>query len=364
MNLLHIDASKLAIAASVSRQASAAIGTARPRGQSGPDHHLRRDLAAEPLDHLSGAHLGADHRLPDCVVGPRPRRRSGSAWPMRSFIAATGYRPRRLVHLHPPPANCRPGSIDMLFDLQGLLHVEDRRVLWRHPAGDRSALTLATSGGPGALGGLGVDDQAGEVAAHRFGFAALATWNSVIGKGIQVSPDHRGARTPRRGRGGGGWREAWAASAAGATGYRGPFPPPAVAQGRRAAETPRCGDRPARGGRHLPRQRRSEPKKKKKKKTLFTAGCPWRRAHRRGPRPRNIHRAPIRSANGVDARRSSSPDTWVRENPSRCRSAFDPGRASTWHLGGSGPRLAEGLLVAVPSAAAPDRPAQQPGPRV
>ena len=59
MNLLHIDASVLGDN-SVSRKVSAAI-VARLRAADPTLRVTYRDLAAQPLDHLSGAHLATMH---------------------------------------------------------------------------------------------------------------------------------------------------------------------------------------------------------------------------------------------------------------------------------------------------------------
>jgi FMN-dependent NADH-azoreductase len=59
MKLLHIDSSILG-AGSVSRTLSAAIVAAQTAQNPGLEI-VRRDLAAQPLDHLTGAHLAAGH---------------------------------------------------------------------------------------------------------------------------------------------------------------------------------------------------------------------------------------------------------------------------------------------------------------
>ena len=77
MKLLHIDASILG-ANSASRELSAAV-VARLRQEAPGAEMTYRDLAAQPLDHLSGAHLAAGQgwcrNPPPCKrTSPRARR--------------------------------------------------------------------------------------------------------------------------------------------------------------------------------------------------------------------------------------------------------------------------------------------------
>ncbi len=88
MKLLHIDTSILG-ANSASRQVSAEV-VERPQGRRRPLSVTYRDLAAEPLSHLSGAHLaaaqGAAPESPELQSRtlPRARRRWTSFSPPTS----------------------------------------------------------------------------------------------------------------------------------------------------------------------------------------------------------------------------------------------------------------------------------------
>jgi len=174
MKLLHIDASILGDN-SVSRRVSAAV-VARLRAASPDLDVVYRDLAAEPLPHLSGAHFVAESA--DAALG---------AEALDQFLAAD------IVVIGAPMYN---------FTLPSQLKAWIDRIL---VAG--KTFSYGEQGAQGLCGGkrvivamarggfYGPDAQAAEhletYLRFIFGFVGITDLSFVAADGIQMGPDHR-----------------------------------------------------------------------------------------------------------------------------------------------------------------------------
>ncbi len=186
MNLLHIDASVLG-AHSVSRQVSGAI-VERLRKANPSLTVTYRDLAAEPLAHLSGLHLAAAQgAAPDSDQLKQDLDAGGAA--LAEFLAAD------TVVIGAPMYNFTlPSQLKAWVD-RILIAGKTFRYTATGPeglAGGKRVIVAVSRGGfygPGA---------AAEAAEHLeaylrtvFGFIGVTDVEFVVAEGIQVSPEHR-----------------------------------------------------------------------------------------------------------------------------------------------------------------------------
>jgi FMN-dependent NADH-azoreductase len=186
MNLLHVDASVLGVQ-SVSRQVSAAI-VQRLRGEIPGLTVTYRDLAAEPIGHLSGAHLAAAHGAVPNAAGLAEDIEAGQA-ALAEFLAAD------IVVLGAPMYNfTAPSQLKAWVD----------RIL-----AVGKTFRYGPNGAEGLAGGKRVivalsrgnfyGDGAPAAAAEHlegwlrtvFGFVGVTDLEFVIAEGVQVGPEHR-----------------------------------------------------------------------------------------------------------------------------------------------------------------------------
>jgi len=183
MNLLHIDTSVLGDH-SVSRQVSAAI-VSRLRAADPSLHVTYRDLAAEPLAHLSGLHLAAAQGVE--VPANVQQEHAAAQDALGEFLAAD------VVVIGAPMYN---------FTLPSQLKAWIDRIL---VAGKTFSYSAA---GPKGLAGDkrvvvaisrgNVYDGANAAAEHLesylrtvFGFIGVTDLEFVAADGVQLSPEHR-----------------------------------------------------------------------------------------------------------------------------------------------------------------------------
>jgi FMN-dependent NADH-azoreductase len=184
MNLLHIDASVLG-ANSVSRQVSAAV-TQRLQRENPGLKVTYRDLAADPLGHLCGAHLAAAQGADAGDL--KTDIQAGNA-ALDEFLAAD------IVVIGAPMYNfTAPSQLKAWID-RVLVAGKTFSYTAEGPkglAGDKRVIVAISRGGfygPGA---------AAEAAEHLeaylktvFGFVGVTDVEFIVAEGILVGPEHR-----------------------------------------------------------------------------------------------------------------------------------------------------------------------------
>jgi FMN-dependent NADH-azoreductase len=186
MKLLHVDASVLG-PNSVSRQVSAAI-VERLRAQSPGLEIVNRDLAAEPLSHLSGEHLAVASGAGSGSVAVQNDVAAGQA-ALDEFLAAD------IVVIGAPMYN---------FTIPTQLKAWIDRILiagktFRYSAngveglaGDKRVIIAISRGG---FYGPGAPSEAAEhletYLRTVFGFVGVTNLEFIIAEGVQIGPEHR-----------------------------------------------------------------------------------------------------------------------------------------------------------------------------
>jgi FMN-dependent NADH-azoreductase len=184
MNLLHIDASVLG-PNSVSRQVSAAV-TARLSKENPGIRVTYRDLAAEPLGHLSGGHLaaaqGADagHLKDDIEAGNTA---------LDEFLAAD------IVVIGAPMYNfTAPSQLKAWID-RILVAGKTFSYSAQGPvglAGDKRVIVAISRGNFYGAGAPAAAAEHLEVYLKTvFGFIGVTDLEFIIAEGVMVGPEHR-----------------------------------------------------------------------------------------------------------------------------------------------------------------------------
>jgi len=185
MNLLHVDASVLGDH-SVSRKVSAAI-VARLRAANPDVSITHRDLAAQPLGHLTGGHLAA---LQGAEPGPHLQDdvAAGRA-ALDEFLAAD------VVVVGAPMYNFTlPSQLKAWID-RLLIAGKTFRYSAAGPEGLAGGKRVIVAVSRGGLYGPGSPNAAAEhVESYLrtvFGFIGVTDLEFVAADGIQISPEHR-----------------------------------------------------------------------------------------------------------------------------------------------------------------------------
>jgi FMN-dependent NADH-azoreductase len=187
MKLLHIDASILG-ANSASRELSAAIAARLRREAPGAVEVTYRDLAATPLDHLSGAHLAAGQGVvPESAALQKDIAESKAV--LDEFLAAD------TVVIGAPMYNFTlPTQLKAWID-RILVAGKTFRYGANGPeglAGDKRVIVVVSRGG---FYGPGTPAEAAEhlqtYLRTVFGFIGVTNLEFVVAEGLQVGPDQR-----------------------------------------------------------------------------------------------------------------------------------------------------------------------------
>jgi FMN-dependent NADH-azoreductase len=186
MKLLHVDASVLG-PNSVSRQVSAAI-VERLRAQSPGLEIVNRDLAAEPLSHLSGEHLAVASGAGSGSVAVQNDVAAGQA-ALDEFLAAD------IVVIGAPMYNFTiPTQLKAWID-RILIAGKTFRYSAAGPeglAGDKRVIIAISRGG---FYGPGAPSEAAEhletYLRTVFGFIGVTNLEFIVAEGIQIGPEYR-----------------------------------------------------------------------------------------------------------------------------------------------------------------------------
>ena len=186
MKLLHVDASVLG-PNSVSRQVSAAI-VERLRAQSPDLEIVNRDLAAEPLSHLSGEHLAVASGAGSGSVAVQNDVAAGQA-ALDEFLAAD------IVVIGAPMYNFTiPTQLKAWID-RILIAGKTFRYSAAGPeglAGDKRVIIAISRGG---FYGPGAPSEAAEhletYLRTVFGFIGVTNLEFIVAEGIQIGPEYR-----------------------------------------------------------------------------------------------------------------------------------------------------------------------------
>jgi FMN-dependent NADH-azoreductase len=186
MKLLHVDASVLG-PNSVSRQVSAAI-VERLRAQSPGLEIVNRDLAADPLSHLSGEHLAVASGAGSGSVAVQNDVAAGQA-ALDEFLAAD------IVVIGAPMYNFTiPTQLKAWID-RILIAGKTFRYSAAGPeglAGDKRVIIAISRGG---FYGPGAPSAAAEhletYLRTVFGFIGVTNLEFIVAEGIQIGPEYR-----------------------------------------------------------------------------------------------------------------------------------------------------------------------------
>jgi FMN-dependent NADH-azoreductase len=184
MNLLHIDASVLG-AHSVSRQVSAAV-TQRLQRENPGIKVTYRDLAAEPLGHLSGGHLAAAQ---GADAGDLKTDIEAGAAALDEFLAAD------IVVIGAPMYNfTAPSQLKAWID-RILIAGKTFSYSEKGPVGLAGAKRVIVAISRGNFYGQGAPAAAAEhLEAYLktvFGFIGVTDLEFIVAEGVQVGPEHR-----------------------------------------------------------------------------------------------------------------------------------------------------------------------------
>jgi FMN-dependent NADH-azoreductase len=185
MKLLHIDSSVLG-PHSVSRQLSAAIA-ARLR-EASPDLSLvYRDLALNPLAHLSGAHLAAAQgAAPDPAL--QPDLTAGQAV-LEEFLAAD------IVVIGAPMYNFTiPTQLKAWIDriaVAGKTFKYDANGVQGLSGGKRIIIALSRGSFYGAGAPTAAYEHAESYLRGLFGFIGVTDIEVIVAEGVNIGPEHR-----------------------------------------------------------------------------------------------------------------------------------------------------------------------------
>jgi FMN-dependent NADH-azoreductase len=188
MKLLHIDASILG-EYSASRQVSAAVVERLTRANPGLEV-AHRDLAAEPLTHLSGHHVAARQGVvPESAAHQQDLAAGQTA--LADFLAAD------IVVIGAPMYNFGiPSQLKAWID-RILVAGQTFRYSATGPeglAGDKRVIVAVSRGnfyGPGAP--AAAFEHAETYLRTVFGFIGVTQPEFIVAEGLQAGPDHREA---------------------------------------------------------------------------------------------------------------------------------------------------------------------------
>jgi FMN-dependent NADH-azoreductase len=186
MKLLHVDSSILGDS-SVSRQVSAAI-VARLRAATPNLEVTYRDLAAEPLGHLSGAQFAARFGAPAPDAAAEAEIVNDTAV-LAEFLAAD------IVVIGAPMYNFTlPSQLKAWFD-RIIVAGKTFRYSEHGPAGlagdKRVIIALSRGNFYGAGAPAAAFEHVESYLRGVFGFLAVTDLEFITAEGVQVSPDHR-----------------------------------------------------------------------------------------------------------------------------------------------------------------------------
>jgi FMN-dependent NADH-azoreductase len=186
MRLLHIDASILG-ANSASRELSAAVA-ARLRREAHSAEVTYRDLAADPLDHLSGAHLAAGQGVvPESAALQRDVAESQAV--LAEFLAADTVVIGAPMYNFSVPSQLK-AWIDRILAAGKTFRYGANGV--EGLAGNKRVVVVISRGG---FYGPGTPAEAAEhVQTYLrtvFGFIGVTDVEFIVAEGLQVGPEQR-----------------------------------------------------------------------------------------------------------------------------------------------------------------------------
>ncbi|HTJ28384.1 MAG TPA: FMN-dependent NADH-azoreductase [Candidatus Limnocylindria bacterium] len=185
MNLLHVDASILGTH-SVSRQLTAAIADRLREGDPGLVVTYR-DLAAEPLAHLTPEVLPDDHPLAALRTADDPAARALSAAVLEEFLAADVVVVGAPMYNFTIPSQLKAWIDRLLIPGKTFTYSEQGPA---GLAGGKRVIVALSRGGIYAAGMPTVANEHVEpVLRTAFGFMGITNPEFIVAEGIRVSPE-------------------------------------------------------------------------------------------------------------------------------------------------------------------------------